>query len=46
FYSLWFIWVGLMPLTLAKPAISWLYAPQDRPKLISWTTTKLRALIG
>ncbi|NJO98327.1 MAG: glycosyltransferase, partial [Pleurocapsa sp. CRU_1_2] len=35
FYSLWFIWVGLMPLTLAKPAISWLYAPQDRPKLIS-----------
>jgi glycosyltransferase involved in cell wall biosynthesis len=46
FYSLWFIWVGLMPLTLAKPAISWLYAPQHRPKLISWTTTKLRALIG
>lgn len=46
FYSLWFIWVGLMPLTLAKPAISWLYAPQHRPKLISWTTTKLRALIS
>lgn len=46
FYSLWFIWVGLMPLALAKPAISWLYAPQNRPKLISWTTSKLRALIS
>lgn len=46
FYSLWFIWVGLMPLFLAKPAISWLYAPQHRPKLVSWTTTKLRALMS
>ena len=46
FYSLWFIWVGLMPLPLAKPAISWLYAPQKRPKLIDWTTTKLRVLMN
>ena len=46
FYSLWFIWVGLMPLSLAIPAISWLYAPQHRPKLISWTTTKLRTLMS
>ncbi len=46
FYSLWFIWVGLMPLPLAKPAISWLYAPQQRPKLVSWTTNKLRTLIS
>ena len=46
FYSLWFIWVGLMPLPLAKPAISWLYAPQHRPKVVSWTTTKLRALMS
>ena len=46
FYSLWFIWVGLMPLPLAKPAISWLYAPQHRPKLVSWTTNKLRTLIS
>ena len=46
FYSLWFIWVGLMPLSLAKPAISWLYAPQHRPKLISWTTSKLRTLMS
>ncbi len=46
FYSLWFIWVGLMPLPLAKPAISWLYAPQHRPKLVSWTTNQLRTLIS
>ena len=46
FYSLWFIWVGLMPLPLAKPAISWMYAPQKRPKLISWTTNKLKTLMS
>ena len=46
FYSLWFVWVGLMPLPLAKPAISWLYSPQHRPKLVSWTTTKLKALMS
>lgn len=42
-YSLWFIWVGLMPLPLAKPAITWLYAPQFRPKAIDWTITKIRS---
>ena len=46
FYSLWFIWVGLMPLPLAKPAIDWLYAPHHRPKLINWTVTKLRSAMG
>ena len=46
FYSLWFIWVGLMPLPLAEPAITWLYAPQHRPKLVDWTVTKIRALIA
>lgn len=45
-YSLWFIWVGLIPLPLAKPAITWLYAPQHRPKLVDWTVTRLRALIA
>lgn len=46
FYSLWFIWVGLMPLPLAEPAMTWLYAPQHRPKLVDWTVTKIRALVG
>lgn len=29
--SMWFIWVGLMPLPMVKPAISWLFVPQSRP---------------
>jgi glycosyltransferase involved in cell wall biosynthesis len=32
-FSLWFIWVGLMPLVLAKMAIIWLFVPHKRPKL-------------
>ena len=43
-YSIWFIWVGSMPLSLAKPAIAWLYAPHQRPKLIDWTVNKFRQL--
>lgn len=46
FYSLWFIWVGLMPLPLAEPIMTWLFAPQNRPKLVDWTVTKIRALIA
>lgn len=45
-YSLWFLWVGFMPLPLASPAITWLYAPHYRPKVISWTVQRLRALAG
>lgn len=45
-YSIWFIWVGLMPLSLAKPAITWLYAPHHRPKLVSSTVTTLRKMIS
>ncbi|MBW4538719.1 MAG: glycosyltransferase [Myxacorys chilensis ATA2-1-KO14] len=46
FYSAWFIWVGFVPLPLAEPAISWLYAPQQRPKLVSWTVNKFRTLVS
>lgn len=45
-FSLWFIWVGLAPLPLAKPAITWLMAPQLRPKVISRTITKLRSMVS
>jgi glycosyltransferase involved in cell wall biosynthesis len=41
-YSIWFIWVGLMPLSLAKPAISWFFAPHQRPKFIAQTVSKFR----
>ncbi len=33
-FSLWFIWVGLMPLSLAKPPIRWLFMPNQRPQLL------------
>ncbi|MEN8443452.1 MAG: glycosyltransferase [Cyanobacteria bacterium J06555_13] len=35
-YSIWFVWVAIMPLPLAKVAITWLYVPQNRPKLLAW----------
>lgn len=45
-YTIWFFWVGFMPVPLAKPAISWLYAPHLRPKPIDWTLTQLRSLVS
>ncbi len=33
-FSLWFIWVGLMPLPLAKPPIRWLFMPEERPQIL------------
>ena len=46
FYSIWFIWVGFMPLSLAKPAISWLYAPHHRPQIVDKTVTIVRIFFG
>jgi glycosyltransferase involved in cell wall biosynthesis len=34
-YSLWFFWVGLLPLPLAKMGITWLFVPYKRPKFMS-----------
>ena len=45
-YTVWFLWVGFMPVPLAALAISWLYAPHLRPKLIGWTLTRLRTLVS
>ena len=45
FYSGWFLWVGLLPLPLAEPAITWLYSPQHRPKWVSSTVKKLSSLV-
>ncbi len=33
-YSVWFVWVGIMPLSLARPAVIWLFSPQARPKIL------------
>ena len=35
-FSLWCLWVGLLPLPLAKIGITWLYLPHQRPKPIDW----------
>ncbi len=43
-YSIWFLWVGLLPLPIANPAINWLYTPQYRPKFIDWMVNRIRAL--
>lgn len=43
-FSLWFLWVGLLPRFLAKPAIVWLFAPHERPQAIGWFLNKLRKL--
>jgi Glycosyl transferase family 2 len=45
-YSIWFLWVGLLPLPLAKWGITWLYAPHLRPKVIDQTLTRLRTLVS
>ena len=44
-HSLWFIWVGLMPLPLAKPAITWSYAPHYRPKAIDWALNAVKSWV-
>ena len=45
-YSIWFVWVGFMPVTLAKPAITWLYAPHFRPKAIAWIIKKIQSRVN
>lgn len=38
----WFIWVGLLPLQMAKPAIDWLFVPQSRPRSLDWLGNQLK----
>ncbi|MBD1910727.1 MULTISPECIES: glycosyltransferase [unclassified Leptolyngbya] len=42
--SAWFLWVGIMPNFLARPAIAWLVAGQSRPKFVDAILKKVRAL--
>jgi len=41
--SLWFLWAGIMPKPLAKPAIAWLLANQSRPKSVDKLLKLVRA---
>ncbi|MBE9155754.1 glycosyltransferase [Nodosilinea sp. LEGE 06152] len=45
-FSVWFVWVGLAPQSLAKPMIVWLFAPQYRPKAIAQILGRLKALVN
>ena len=45
-YSLLFLWVGFMPVPLAKLGLTWLYAPHLRPKFVDTTLSRLRALVS
>ncbi len=45
-YTILFLWVGLMPVSLARMGITWLYAPHLRPKVIDRTLNHLRALVS
>ncbi|MEM8614683.1 MAG: glycosyltransferase family 2 protein [Cyanobacteria bacterium P01_H01_bin.105] len=45
-YSLLFLWVGFMPVPLAKQGITYLYAPHLRPKLVDNTLKRLRAIVS
>ena len=45
-YTVLFLWVGLMPLPLAKLGITYLYAPHLRPKPIDRSIKMLRAFVS
>ncbi|MGB3612657.1 MAG: hypothetical protein WBA10_02605, partial [Elainellaceae cyanobacterium] len=45
-YSFLFLWVGFMPVPLARLGITWLYAPHLRPKFIDTTLSRLRTLVS
>jgi len=41
--SLWFLWVGYMPVKLAKPAIAWFLLRKSRPQIVDKLIKQLRA---
>jgi glycosyltransferase involved in cell wall biosynthesis len=44
--TLWFLTVGLLPLSIAKPAIGWLFAQESRPKAVQSLFNLLRPLLN
>jgi len=43
-FSIWFVWVGVVPLRLARPAIAWKFAPLSRPRTVDWIRKIIRSL--
>ncbi|MEO1132752.1 MAG: hypothetical protein AAFX40_08610 [Cyanobacteria bacterium J06639_1] len=44
--TIWFVLVGLLPLPLAQHCIRWLFAQQERPKIVERSLAWLRPLIN
>lgn len=42
--STWFVWVGLLPQPMVKPAIDWLLDPKSRPKSIDLLLKRIRSM--
>jgi len=42
----WFFVVGLLPISISKPAIGWLFAQESRPEWVDWVLNRLRPLLN
>ena len=46
FVIVWFLIVGLIPISISKPAIGWLFAQESRPQSVKWILARLRPLLN
>jgi len=46
FVIAWFLIIGLIPISISKPAIGWLFAQESRPKSVEWVLNRLRPLLN
>ena len=44
-FTMWFVWVGLLPLPLIKGPAAWLLTPRSQPKIVQLTMQKVRSLL-
>lgn len=42
----WFLYIGLIPISISKSAIGWLFAQESRPKSVEWVLTRLRPFLN
>jgi glycosyltransferase involved in cell wall biosynthesis len=40
-FSIWFLWAGVMPSLMVKPAVNWLFAPRSRPKAVDLVAKRI-----
>lgn len=44
--AVWFLVIGLIPISISKPAIGWLFAQESRPKSVEWMLNRIRPLLN